>query len=40
MLEASGLEIFDTMTSGEGGVLFIEKVMEPTTATGNQTPST
>jgi hypothetical protein len=28
MLEASGLEIFDTMTSGEGGILFIEKILE------------
>jgi hypothetical protein len=29
MLEASGLEIFDTMTSGDGAVMFIEKIMEP-----------
>jgi hypothetical protein len=39
MLEASGLEIFDTMTSGEGGVLFIEKVMEPAATTTKQNPS-
>src|SRR6266851_4430915 len=28
MLEASGLEILDTISSGEGGILFIEKVVE------------
>jgi hypothetical protein len=28
LLEQSKLSIFDTMTSGEGGITFIEKVIE------------
>jgi hypothetical protein len=28
MLEKSGLKLFDTMTHGEGGISFIEKVVE------------
>jgi len=30
MLEKSGLKLFDTMTHGEGGISFIEKVVEAT----------
>jgi hypothetical protein len=39
MLDASGLEIFDTISSGEGGLLFIEKVMESAVTPTKQNPS-
>jgi len=34
MLDASGIEILDTISGGEGGILFIEKIIGGDTAAG------